>query len=780
MRSARSTQRSRCRRRLDELFGDTLSLRIGVNTGDVVVGQRARGQLLRDRRRGERRGAARAGRRAGRDPRRRAHRRGCSRRLRARGTDDGRGQGKGRRRRLSPARARAVAHAPARRGRPPPRLRRPRATSSRLLQARLSARCRSASEPQPRHDHGRRRRRQDDGSCASSGSGSAQSRPSRCGAPDAASPTATGITYWPLGEVLKEHFGDPRERPARDRARAARATREILGLTLGLDVAADLHPLAARDRLAAGLGRASSRSSSPSDPPSCWSRTCTGRRSRCSTSSNGSCATSRPAAAARDRAAGARSSAPDVGRTRDTPTRLAGGALPDGHRPHARRAAPGRAAAGRSRGRRRTGGGQPVLRRGARRDADRPGRARARERQLDRTASCPPDFVVPDTVQAVLAARIDLLEPAEKAALQAAAVIGRTFWSGPVYELLEGVEPDLRLLEERDFIRHRSGSSIAGEREFVIKHALTREVAYGQPAEGEARPPACRVRRLARADRRGARRARALCSPTTTPRRCGRRTPTSPGRARTSELAHLRDRRSRGSAARPSSPSAATRSTTPSLCSTAPRARAEPRQTGELWERSATRTCSTSTARRSRRRCSARSSFPPTGEPADPYSRSPMRQRAPQCGSGGRTACCRGLDRASARALRPRNACPRLARFLALAETHPARGAEPALEASELAEQLGDAYLRAEAVSVRAELALMEGRYEEAHALALQRFDLLADSTDPEARVDSHWYAVCTTWAPAEWTKPAGTRVFSTSYRASSAHTTPSTGSACI
>jgi class 3 adenylate cyclase len=88
------------------------------------------------------------------------------------------------------------------------------------------------------------------------------------------------------------------------------------------------------------------------------------------------------------------------------------------------------------------------------------------------------ELVVPDTVRAVLAARIDLLEPAEKSALQAAAVIGRTFWSGPVYELLEGLEPDLRLLEERDFIRHRPGSSIVGEREFAIKHALTREVAY--------------------------------------------------------------------------------------------------------------------------------------------------------------------------------------------------------------------------------------------------------------------------------------------------------------
>jgi class 3 adenylate cyclase len=90
----------------------------------------------------------------------------------------------------------------------------------------------------------------------------------------------------------------------------------------------------------------------------------------------------------------------------------------------------------------------------------------------------PSGFLVPDTVQAVVAARIDLLEPAEKEALQAASVIGRVFWSGPVYELCPGTEPDLRLLEERDFIRLRLGSSIEGEREYAIKHAVTREVAY--------------------------------------------------------------------------------------------------------------------------------------------------------------------------------------------------------------------------------------------------------------------------------------------------------------
>jgi hypothetical protein len=56
-------------------------------------------------------------------------------------------------------------------------------------------------------------------------------------------------------------------------------------------------------------------------------------------------------------------------------------------------------------------------------------------------------------------------------------VIGRIFWAGPVYELVDG-SPDLRVLEERDFVRRRLGSSMAGEREYAIKHALTREVAY--------------------------------------------------------------------------------------------------------------------------------------------------------------------------------------------------------------------------------------------------------------------------------------------------------------
>jgi class 3 adenylate cyclase len=90
----------------------------------------------------------------------------------------------------------------------------------------------------------------------------------------------------------------------------------------------------------------------------------------------------------------------------------------------------------------------------------------------------PPDFFVPDTVQAVLAARIDLLSRTGKAALQTAAVIGRVFWSGPVCDLVDGADPEFGLLQERDFVLPHARSSIEGQREWLIRHALTREVAY--------------------------------------------------------------------------------------------------------------------------------------------------------------------------------------------------------------------------------------------------------------------------------------------------------------
>ena len=103
----------------------------------------------------------------------------------------------------------------------------------------------------------------------------------------------------------------------------------------------------------------------------------------------------------------------------------------------------------------------------------------------------PAGFPIPDSVQSLLASRIDLLSQTEKGTLQAAAVIGRNFWPSPLRDLLEGAEPDLRALEERDFIRRSPGSAVAGEEEYAFKHALMREVAYG------SLPKAKRARRHA-------------------------------------------------------------------------------------------------------------------------------------------------------------------------------------------------------------------------------------------------------------------------------------------
>ena len=57
-------------------------------------------------------------------------------------------------------------------------------------------------------------------------------------------------------------------------------------------------------------------------------------------------------------------------------------------------------------------------------------------------------------------------------------MIGRVFWSGPVCELVEGADPEFGLLQDRAFVLAHAQSSIKGQQEWLIKHALTREVAY--------------------------------------------------------------------------------------------------------------------------------------------------------------------------------------------------------------------------------------------------------------------------------------------------------------
>jgi class 3 adenylate cyclase/tetratricopeptide (TPR) repeat protein len=91
------------------------------------------------------------------------------------------------------------------------------------------------------------------------------------------------------------------------------------------------------------------------------------------------------------------------------------------------------------------------------------------------------DGRIPDTLQALIAARIDRLRQGHKAVLQRAAVVGRVFWLGA----LERLNPDIEALEAaledlilRDFVVRESRSSISGETAFRFKHVLIRDVAY--------------------------------------------------------------------------------------------------------------------------------------------------------------------------------------------------------------------------------------------------------------------------------------------------------------
>jgi class 3 adenylate cyclase/tetratricopeptide (TPR) repeat protein len=88
---------------------------------------------------------------------------------------------------------------------------------------------------------------------------------------------------------------------------------------------------------------------------------------------------------------------------------------------------------------------------------------------------------IPDTLQALIAARIDRLPAPTKAILQRAAVIGRIFWADAVQRLspeLDSVEEPLDDLLLRDFVLPEPRSSIRAENAYRFKHVLIREVAY--------------------------------------------------------------------------------------------------------------------------------------------------------------------------------------------------------------------------------------------------------------------------------------------------------------
>jgi class 3 adenylate cyclase len=89
---------------------------------------------------------------------------------------------------------------------------------------------------------------------------------------------------------------------------------------------------------------------------------------------------------------------------------------------------------------------------------------------------------IPDTLQALIAARIDRLPQSEKLLLQRASVIGRVFWAGALAHLSPEFDEELAdALDDllmRDLLTRESRSTITGEEPYRFKHVLIREVAY--------------------------------------------------------------------------------------------------------------------------------------------------------------------------------------------------------------------------------------------------------------------------------------------------------------
>ena len=88
---------------------------------------------------------------------------------------------------------------------------------------------------------------------------------------------------------------------------------------------------------------------------------------------------------------------------------------------------------------------------------------------------------LPTTIRSILAARLDALEPDERAILLDAAVVGKIFWRGALERIERrsvGLSVLLGALQERGLIRREAVSRIQGDEQYTFKHGLLRQVAY--------------------------------------------------------------------------------------------------------------------------------------------------------------------------------------------------------------------------------------------------------------------------------------------------------------
>lgn len=94
---------------------------------------------------------------------------------------------------------------------------------------------------------------------------------------------------------------------------------------------------------------------------------------------------------------------------------------------------------------------------------------------------------LPETVVAMVQARIAALEVEARHVLRAASIFGQVFWRGGVEALLEGsttqVDDWIAELVRRELVTVRTESRFGGETEYTFRHAIVREAAYAMVTE---------------------------------------------------------------------------------------------------------------------------------------------------------------------------------------------------------------------------------------------------------------------------------------------------------
>ncbi|HEX8791666.1 MAG TPA: protein kinase [Polyangiaceae bacterium] len=108
--------------------------------------------------------------------------------------------------------------------------------------------------------------------------------------------------------------------------------------------------------------------------------------------------------------------------------------------------------------------------------------------ELVRAASTDAGDALPESVLAMVQARLEKLGADERRLLRCASVFGRTFWRGGAAALLDGggsvnVDDVLERLQTRELVSRRPTSSFSNEVEYAFRHEIVREAAYAMLTE---------------------------------------------------------------------------------------------------------------------------------------------------------------------------------------------------------------------------------------------------------------------------------------------------------